>query len=113
VCFPRKISFQSTLPGCSCDTAVCPRSEQPSGSQPESRSRKFIAAATAAAVPTAGTPRCRSCNPAAWTGKLIFRGEGTRWFHTGGIFCALSGNHTLVAKEALKAARDKRHRGVL
>jgi len=38
--------------------------------------------------------------------KLIFRGEGTRWFHTGGIFCALSETTPLVAKEALKAARD-------
>ena len=38
--------------------------------------------------------------------KLIFRGEGARWFHTGGIFCALSETTPLVAKEALKVARE-------
>jgi 2-dehydro-3-deoxygluconokinase len=31
-------------------------------------------------------------------------GEGTRWFHTGGIFAALSETTPLVAKEALEAA---------
>lgn len=35
----------------------------------------------------------------------IFGGEGTRWFHTGGIFCALSETTTLVAREAMEAAR--------
>ena len=34
----------------------------------------------------------------------IFSGEGTRWFHTGGIFAALSGSTPLVAKEAIEAA---------
>ena len=31
-------------------------------------------------------------------------GEGTRWFHTGGIFAALSDTTPLVAKEAIEAA---------
>jgi len=34
----------------------------------------------------------------------IFAGEGTRWFHTGGIFAALSDSTPLVAKEAIEAA---------
>lgn len=37
----------------------------------------------------------------------IFAKEGTRWFHTGGIFCALSETTPLVAQEAMEAA--KRH----
>ena len=35
----------------------------------------------------------------------IFGKEGARWFHTGGIFCALSETTPLVAKEAMEAAR--------
>jgi 2-dehydro-3-deoxygluconokinase len=35
----------------------------------------------------------------------IFGKEGVRWFHTGGIFCALSESTPLVAKEAMEAAR--------
>src|SRR5277367_1510361 len=34
----------------------------------------------------------------------IFTGEGARWFHTGGIFAALSDTTPLVAKEAIEAA---------
>src|SRR5947199_1679372 len=37
----------------------------------------------------------------------IFGREGARWFHTGGIFCALSETTPQVAREALEAA--KRH----
>lgn len=37
----------------------------------------------------------------------IFGGEGARWFHTGGIFCALSDSTPAVAREAMQAA--KRH----
>lgn len=37
----------------------------------------------------------------------IFGEEGARWFHCGGIFCALSETTPLVAKEAMEAA--KRH----
>jgi 2-dehydro-3-deoxygluconokinase len=35
----------------------------------------------------------------------IFGVEGARWFHTGGIFCALSETTPLVAKEAMESAR--------
>jgi len=38
-----------------------------------------------------------------WEG--IFAREGARWFHTGGIFCALSETTPLVAKEAMEAAK--------
>jgi sugar/nucleoside kinase (ribokinase family) len=34
----------------------------------------------------------------------IFGRLGARWFHTGGIFCALSESTPLVAEEAMKAA---------
>ena len=39
--------------------------------------------------------------------ERIFASEGACWFHTGGIFCALSETTPLVAKEAMQAA--KRH----
>jgi 2-dehydro-3-deoxygluconokinase len=35
----------------------------------------------------------------------IFTKEGARWFHTGGIFAALSESTPLVAKEAMEAAK--------
>ena len=35
----------------------------------------------------------------------IFGRLGARWFHTGGIFCALSDTTPLVAEEAMQAAR--------
>src|SRR6187200_3485745 len=35
----------------------------------------------------------------------IFGRLGARWFHTGGIFCALSETTPLVAEEAMKIAR--------
>ncbi len=34
----------------------------------------------------------------------IFGKEGSRWFHTGGIFCALSESTPLVARQAMEAA---------
>jgi len=37
--------------------------------------------------------------------EQIFAKEGARWFHTGGIFCALSETTPVVAKEAMEAAR--------
>src|SRR3954451_6248105 len=36
--------------------------------------------------------------------ETIFGKEGARWFHTGGIFCALSETTPLVAREAMEAA---------
>jgi 2-dehydro-3-deoxygluconokinase len=38
--------------------------------------------------------------------EKIFTAGGARWFHTGGIFAALSETTPLVAKEAMKAARE-------
>jgi 2-dehydro-3-deoxygluconokinase len=38
--------------------------------------------------------------------KKIFQEEGARWFHCGGIFCALSGSTPEVAIEAMEAARE-------
>jgi len=35
----------------------------------------------------------------------IFTQDGARWFHTGGIFCALSETTPLVAREAMEAAK--------
>ena len=39
--------------------------------------------------------------------EQVFGREGARWFHTGGIFCALSETTPAVAREAMQAA--KRH----
>jgi 2-dehydro-3-deoxygluconokinase len=38
--------------------------------------------------------------------KQVFKKEGTRWFHTGGIFAALSETTSLVAMEAMQAAKE-------
>ncbi len=43
--------------------------------------------------------------------EKIFGQEGARWFHCGGIFCALSETTPLVAKEAMEAA--KKHRTII
>ena len=37
--------------------------------------------------------------------ERIFGREGARWFHTGGIFCALSETTPAVAREAMQAAK--------
>jgi 2-dehydro-3-deoxygluconokinase len=37
--------------------------------------------------------------------EKIFSQESARWFHTGGIFCALSATTPLVAEEAMEAAK--------
>src|SRR6266511_2422600 len=44
--------------------------------------------------------------PGDFDWKQIFTIEGARWFHTGGIFAALSETTPLVAKEAMIAARE-------
>ena len=38
--------------------------------------------------------------------KKIFSREGARWFHTGGIFAALSETTPDVAKEAMRTAKE-------
>jgi 2-dehydro-3-deoxygluconokinase len=40
--------------------------------------------------------------------RELFEKEGTRWFHTGGVFCALSETAPLVAREAMEAAKRAR-----
>ncbi len=37
--------------------------------------------------------------------EKVFGDEGARWFHTGGIFCALSDTTPEVAKEAMESAK--------
>lgn len=37
--------------------------------------------------------------------EQVFAREGARWFHTGGIFCALSETTAQVAREAMEVAR--------
>jgi 2-dehydro-3-deoxygluconokinase len=37
--------------------------------------------------------------------KHVFESEAARWFHTGGIFCALSETTPAVAKEAMQSAK--------
>lgn len=39
--------------------------------------------------------------------ELIFKKQGARWLHTGGIFCALSETTPAVAKEAMETARSQ------
>jgi len=43
--------------------------------------------------------------PGAVDWEQIFLKDGARWFHTGGIFCALSESAPLVAQEAMEAAK--------
>lgn len=44
-------------------------------------------------------------NPGEIDWEQIFAKDGARWFHTGGIFCALSESTPLVAQEAMEAAK--------
>ena len=43
--------------------------------------------------------------------ETIFGAQGTRWFHTGGIFCALSETTPAVARKAMETA--KRHGAIV
>ena len=44
--------------------------------------------------------------PGDFDWQQLFGREGVRWFHTGGIFCALSETTPLVAREAMTVARQ-------
>ncbi len=63
------------------------------------------ASAARSASPTAATPRSASSSPATSTGTTSSASSASRWFHTGGIFAALSESAADVAIEAVKAAR--------
>ena len=40
-----------------------------------------------------------------WKGLFGAQDQGARWLHTGGVFCALSGETPAVARVAMEAAR--------
>lgn len=44
--------------------------------------------------------------PGDFSWDQVFRKDGARWFHTGGIFCALSKTTAELAHEAMQAARS-------
>jgi 2-dehydro-3-deoxygluconokinase len=46
-----------------------------------------------------------NCKPGDFDWQSIFAQKGTRWFHTGGIFAALSESSAPVAQAAMQAAR--------
>ena len=53
----------------------------------------------------------RRCSRATSTGTQLFgeHGQGARWFHTGGVFCALSESTPAVAHAAMEEAHAPRH----
>src|SRR5262245_15308818 len=42
-----------------------------------------------------------------WASLFGGQGNGARWFHTGGVFCGLSETTPLVAREAMREARQR------
>jgi 2-dehydro-3-deoxygluconokinase len=61
----------------------------------------------AVGVPDRGNTAASQLKPGDFDWEHIFGKLGVRWFHTGGIFAALSGSTAALAIEAVKAA--KRH----
>jgi 2-dehydro-3-deoxygluconokinase len=59
----------------------------------------------AVACPDRGHTAISQLNPGQIDWDDIFGRQGGRWFHTGGIFCALSESTPDVAEEAMQAAR--------
>ncbi len=55
--------------------------------------------------PDRGHTAASQLQPGDFDWDQIFGHDGARWFHTGGIFTALSESTPLVAKEAMQAAR--------
>jgi hypothetical protein len=62
----------------------------------------------APAAPTAATPPSARSSPATSTGSDLRPANGSRWFHTGGIFAALSASTAEVAAEAMDARATAR-----
>jgi 2-dehydro-3-deoxygluconokinase len=57
-----------------------------------------------------GNTAISQVKPGDFDWDTIFGSLGTRWFHTGGIFCGLSETTPLVAMEAMQAAK---HHGAI
>jgi 2-dehydro-3-deoxygluconokinase len=55
--------------------------------------------------PDRGNTATSQLKPGDINWEKLFGEEGVRWFHTGGIFAALSETTPLVAKEAMQAAK--------
>jgi 2-dehydro-3-deoxygluconokinase len=56
-------------------------------------------------VPDRGNTAASQLKPGDFDWERIFAKEGVRWFHTGGIFAALSESTAALTVEAVKAAR--------
>ncbi|RYZ03983.1 MAG: sugar kinase [Myxococcales bacterium] len=59
----------------------------------------------AVGVSDRGNTACSQLKPGDIDWDRVFGKDGARWFHTGGIFAALSESTPLVAKEAMAAAK--------
>jgi 2-dehydro-3-deoxygluconokinase len=59
----------------------------------------------AVGVPDRGNTAASKLKPGDFDWELIFGRKGVRWFHTGGIFAALSESTAALTIEAVKAAR--------
>lgn len=53
-----------------------------------------------------GNTAIANCQPEDFDWQYIFAKSGSRWFHTGGIFAALSPSSASVAKAAIQVARS-------
>jgi 2-dehydro-3-deoxygluconokinase len=65
----------------------------------------------AVGVPDRGNSAASQLKPGDFDWDALFGGRGVRWFHTGGIFAALSATTAELAIEAVRAA--KRHGAVV
>lgn len=59
----------------------------------------------AVGVPDRGNTAASQSKPGDFDWEEIFGKQGVRWFHTGGIFAALSESTAALTEEAVKAAR--------
>ena len=86
--------------------AGCPTTASAAPSATASTSPNAASASAApSASPTAATPPQSQLKPGDFDWDHIFGENGVRWFHTGGIFAALSDTTADVIEEAVAAAR--------